>query len=117
MGLFDKIKNTVMGAANDVKNAYDQAMAMDLETLCDVMKDLKRMDPKLLGCRQALSEKCRKLTDDELEEFYAYIKKLGGIFKTHPGQETVENVLVEKNLYSRNEDGTLSKNMKFRFFK
>ena len=30
MGLFDKIKGAVMGAANDIKNAYDQAMAMDL---------------------------------------------------------------------------------------
>ena len=115
MGLFDKIKNTVMGAANDVKNAYDQAMAMDLETLCDVMKDLKRMDPKLLGCRQALSEKCRQLTDDQLEEFYAYIKKLGTILKAHPGREAVENVLVERHIYVRNEDGTLSKN--FRLFK
>ena len=115
MGLFANIKNKVMGAANDMKSAYDQAMVMDLETLCDVMTDLKRMDPKLLGCRQALSEKCQAMTDDELEELYAYIKKLGTILKAHPGREAVENVLVERNIYIRNEDGTLSKN--FRLFK
>ena len=115
MGLFDKIKSTVMGAANDMKSAYDEAMAMSPEMLCETMKDLKRMDPKLLGCRQALSEKCHKLTDDELEEFYAYIKKQGTILKAHPGKEVVENVLVERHIYIRNEDGTLSKN--FRLFK
>ena len=115
MGLFDKLKSTVMGAANDMKNAYDQAMAMNLETLCDVMKNLKRMDPKLLGCRQALSEKCRNLTDDQLEEFYAYIKKQGTIIKAHPGREAVEDILVERHIYIRNEDGTLTKN--FRLFK
>ena len=115
MGLFEKIKNTVIGAANDVKNAYDEAMAMGPEMLCEVMKDLKRMDPKLLGCRQALSEKCRAMTEDQLEEFYAYIKKQGTILKAHPGKEAVENVLVDRHMYIRNEDGTLSKN--FRLFK
>ena len=115
MGLFDKIKGAVMGAANDVKAAYHEASLMSLESLCEAMKDLKRMDPKMLGCRQALSEKCQAMTDDQLEEFYAYIKKLGTILKAHPGREAVENVLVERNIYIRNEDGTLSKN--FRLFK
>ena len=115
MGLFDKIKNTVMGAANDVKNAYLEAQAMGLEMLCEAMKDLKRMDPKLLGYRQALNEKCQAMTDDELEEFYAYIKKQGNILKAHPGKEAVESVLVDRNIYVRDEDGTLTKN--FRLFK
>ena len=115
MGLFDKIKSTVMGAANDVKNAYHEATAMGPEMLCEAMKDLKRMDPKMLGYRQALSEKCEAMNDDDLEEFYAYIKKLGTILKAHPGKEAVENVLVDRNIYVRNEDGTVTKN--FRLFK
>ena len=115
MGLFDKIKNTVVGAANDIKTAYTEASYMSIEMLCESMKDLKRMDPKLLGYRQALSEKCHAMTEDQLEEFYTYIKKQGTILKAHPGKEAVENVLVERHIYIRNEDGTLSKN--FRLFK
>ena len=112
MGLFDKIKNTVMGAANDVKNAYHEAMAMGPEMLCEAMKDLKRIDPRLLGYRQALSEKCEAMNDNDLEEFYAYVKKQGNLFKTHPGTEVVENVLVDRNIYVRDEDGTVTRNLR-----
>ena len=119
MGLFDKIKGAVMNAADDVKIAYTNASAMGLEQLCLTMMDIKKLDPKMLGYQRALQEKCETMPDEDLDRFYSYIKKQGGIFKTHPGQETVENILVKRNIYSRDEDGTLTKNTKlnFGFFK
>ena len=117
MGLFDKIKGAVVNVAGDVKQGYAEASAMGLEQLCLTMMDMKKLDPKMLAYKGALQEKCNAMSDEELEQFYAYIKKQGGILKTHPGQSTVEEVLVRKNLYTRNEDGTLTKNMKLRFFK
>ena len=117
MGLFDKIKGAVMNTADEVKAAYTNASAMGLEQLCLTMMDMKKLDPKMLAYKGALQEKCNAMSDEELEQFYTYIKKQGGILKTHPGQKTVEDVLVRKNLYTRNEDGTLTKNMKLRFFK
>ena len=117
MGLFDKIKGAVANVAGDVKQGYAEASAMGLEQLCLTMMDMKKLDPKMLAYKGALQEKCNAMSDEELEQFYAYIKKQGGILKTHPGQSTVEEVLVRKNLYTRNEDGTLTKNSSFRFFK
>ena len=117
MGLFDKIKGAVANVAGDVKQGYAEAAAMGLEQLCLTMMDMKKLDPKLLAYKSVLQEKCNAMSDAELEQFYTYIKKQGGILKTHPGQSTVEEVLVRKNLYTRNEDGTLTKNMKLRFFK
>ena len=117
MGLFDKIKGAVANVAGDVKQGYAEASAMGLEQLCLTMMDMKKLAPKMLAYKGALQEKCNAMSDEELEQFYAYIKKQGGILKTHPGQSTVEEVLVRKNLYTRNEDGTLTKNMKLRFFK
>ena len=117
MGLFDKIKGAVMNTADEVKAAYTNASAMGLEQLCLTMMDMKKLDPKMLAYQRALQEKCDVMSDEELEQFYAYIKKQGGILKTHPGQKTVEDVLVRKNLYTRDEDGTLTKNSSFRFFK
>ena len=117
MGFFDNIKKAVQNAANDLQAAQAQADAMDLDALCNVLKDLKKLDPKMLAYKGVLQEKCDAMSDEELEQFYAYIKKQGGILKTHPGQKTVEDVLVRKNLYTRDEDGTLTKNSSFRFFK
>ena len=117
MGLFDKIKGAVVNVASDVKQGYAEASAMGLEQLCLTMMDMKKLDPKMLAYQRALQEKCDVMSDEELEQFYTYIKKQGGILKTHPGQSVVEDVLVRKNLYTRDEDGTLTKNMKLRFFK
>ena len=117
MGLFDKIKGAVVNAAGVMKQGYAEASVMGPEQLCDVMMDMKKLDPKMLAYKQALRDKCSAMSDEDLERFYTYIKREGGIFKTHPGQEAVESVLVQKNLYIRNEDGTLTKNSKFRFFK
>ena len=113
MGLFDKIKNAVKNAAGDAKAVYDEAVAMDLETLCNTMMGMKLLDPKMVVYKTALRVKCGDMTDDQLEAFYAWIKKQGGILKTHPGQETVENILVERELYTRNEDGTLTKHTRW----
>ena len=115
MGLFDKIKGAVMNAANDAKAVYEEAEAMDLESLCAAMKELKMIDPKLLAYRAALNVKCGAMSDQQLEEFYGWIKKQGNILKRHPGQETVENELVRRDMYIRDEEtGTLSRNLSYR---
>lgn len=110
MGLFAKIKTAVQNAAGDMKAAYEEASAMDLEPLCSTMMDMKKLAPKMLMYKKALQDKCQAMTDDQLEQFYAWIKKQGGILKTHPGQESVESILVDRDLYSRNENGTICKN-------
>ena len=117
MGLFDNIKKAVQNAASDLQAAQAQADALDLYTLCDMLKDLKKLDPRNLVYRQAIKDKCSVLPDDDLEAFYARIKKAGTIFKQHPAQSAVEDVLVEKNMYVRHEDGTISKNSACKWFK
>ena len=110
MGLFDKIKGAVGNLVEGFEEAYNEANAMDLETLCSAMKDMGKLDPKLMAYRKALADQCRRMNNDALEEFYAYIKKAGSLLKEHPGKDAVEDVLVERRLYIRNEDGTVTKN-------
>ena len=115
MGLFDKIKNAVKNAAGDAKAVYEEAEAMDLESLCAAMKELKMLDPKMIAYRAALNVKCGAMADQQLEEFYFWIQKQGNILKRHPGQETVENELVRREMYLRDEEtGTLNKNHSYR---
>ena len=115
MGLFDKIKSAVMNAADNAKAVYEEAAAMDLESLCAAMKELKLIDPKLIAYRAALNNKLDAMSDQQLDQFYGWIKKQGNILKKHPGQETVENELVRRNMYVRDEeDGTISRNMSYR---
>ena len=116
MGLLDKIKGALNNAVEGTKAAYAEASAMDLETLCAAMKEVKSPSATMLGYQQAFRQKLDVLTDDELEGFYDYIKREGTIFKAHPGRSSVEDLLVERNIYSRDEeDGTIHKN--FRLFR
>ena len=117
MGLFDKIKTVVVNAAEGFKADYDEAKEMDLYALCDAMKAMKLLDKKLLGYRQALHDRCDVMEDDELEEFYKYIKKSGSLLKEHPGKEAVEDVLVSRNMYVRHNDGSITKNSAYKWFK
>ena len=115
MGVFDKIKGAVVNAAGNAKAVYEQAAAMDLESLCAAMKELKLIDPKLIAYRAALNNKLDAMSDQQLDQFYGWIKKQGNILKKHPGQETVENELVRRNMYVRDEeDGTISRNTFYR---
>ena len=115
MGVFDKIKGAVVNAAGNAKAVYEQAAAMDLESLCAAMKELKLIDPKMIAYRASLNAKCGEMGDQQLEEFYTYIKKQGNILKNHPGQETVENELVRREMYIRDEaTGTIHKNHSYR---
>ena len=113
MGLLDKIKGALNNVVEGTKAAYAEASAMDLETLCSALKEIKTPGPTMLGYKQVLRERCNAMTDDQLEEFYDYIKRQGSIFRAHPGRDTVEDILVERNIYWRDEeDGTLHKNMR-----
>ena len=115
MGLFDKIKDAVKTAAGNAKAVYEEAEAMDLESLCAAMMEMKLIDPKLIAYRAALNAKCGGMSDQQLEEFYFWIKKQGNLLKKHPGQETVENELVRRDMYIRDEeDGTISRNHSYR---
>ena len=117
MGLFDKVKDAVVNAAEGFKADYEEAMSLDIYAQCDAMKAMKLFDKKLLGYRQALHDKCETMEDDQLEEFYKYIKKAGSFLKEHPGKEVVETVLVDRNMYIREKDGTIVKNRAYKWFK
>ena len=113
MGLFDKLKGAVENLAQEI----EVATAMDLRELADVMKETKLLDPKMMAYKPVFKDKCEKLEDDEIEEFYKEIKKAGSFFKTHPGKEVVEEVLVERRMYVRNDDGTITKNTAYKWFR
>ena len=117
MGLFDKIKSAAENAAGNLKEGYDEAAAMNLDELCDNMKELGMLDPKMLSYRTALADKCRVLDNDEMEEFYKKIKKAGSFLKQHPAQKVVEDILVDRKIYIRRDDGTLEKNSALKWFK
>ena len=88
MRLFDKIKSAVMNAADNAKAVYEEAAAMDLESLCAAMKELKLIDPKLIAYRAALNNKLDAMSDQQLDAFYGWIKKQGSILKKHPAIHT-----------------------------
>ena len=117
MGLFDKIKDAVQNKAEEFKNDYNEAAQMSLEELIEAMKGLSKLDPKCMSYRAAFTEKCNILSDSQMEELYAYVKKAGSLLKKHPAQDAVEDVLVRRKLYIRQEDGTIVKNSGFNLFK
>ena len=117
MGLFDKIKTAAQNAVGDAQEGYQDAMAMNLHDLVDAMKDMGKLDPKIMVYRTVLREKCGVLSDEKLEDFYQEIKKQGTFLKQHPAQKAIEDVLVHRDLYIRNEDGTITKNSRISFFK
>ena len=59
----------------------------------------------------------RMMDDEQLEEFYKAIKKAGSFLKEHPAQDAVETVLVERRMYLRNDNGTITKNHAYKWFK
>lgn len=117
MGLFDKIKNAAQNAAEGVKESYAEAEAMDIMELCDMLKEIGKLDPKLMGYRSAFRTKCEQLNNEQLEELYLYIKKTSSLLKEHPGKDPVEDILVRRNVYHRDEEGHVSKNVGFHLFK
>ena len=110
MGLFDAIKNMVANAANTAKEGYNEAMNMDPRTLCNQLKDLKKTDIKFVTYRSVLAGKLDDMDDEALDACYQEIKKQGTFFKQHPAQEVLEDALVQRNIYNRDEDGVLSRN-------
>lgn len=112
MGLFDKLKENIGSALETAKEGYGEAVQMSIEELLDKMKDLGALDPKMLVLQSALQEKLDDYTPEGLDELYKAIKKQGGLLKKHPAQKFIENYLVDKKLYTRQEDGTLTKNTK-----
>ena len=112
MGLFDKLKENIGNAMETAKEGYGEAVQMSIEELLDKMKDLGALDPKMLVLQSALQEKLDDYTPEGLDELYKAIKKQGGLLKKHPAQKFIENYLVDKRLYTRQEDGTLTKNSK-----
>ncbi len=117
MGLFDKLKGVAENTASNFKKNYDEAMLLSADQLCNEMTDMSKLDGKYMPYSAALSEKCTAMENDQLEEFYQYVKKQGSLFKKHPAQETVENVLVDKKLYVRKDDGSVVKNSAAKWFK
>ena len=117
MGLFDKLKDAAKNAATEMKSGYEEASHMDIYELCECLKGLGKLEPKYMMYRAALSEKCHEFTEEGIEEFYRYILKQGTLLKRHPAQDVVEDVLVDRQLYVRNEDGTVSKVTKLKWFK
>lgn len=113
MALLDKIK----GAVENLGQEIEAANAMDLRELADIMKQTKLLDPKMMAYKPVLKEKCHMLDENEIEEFYKEIEKAGSFFKAHPAKEVIEDVLVERRMYVRNDDGSISKNMAYKWFK
>ena len=93
-----------------MKEGYDEAMGMDLGELLDNMSEMRKLDPKFLSYQGALKEKLSMVSNDELEEIYRAIKKTGFVLREHSAQNAVEDVLVDRNLYIREEDGSLTRN-------
>lgn len=117
MGLFDKLKTTVTNAVEGFNADFEEAAVLEVHALCDALKEMKLLDKKKLGYVQALNNKCEVMSDDELEDIYMYIKKTSSFLVEHPGRDTVEDELVKRNMYCRNDDGTITKNSAHKWFK
>ena len=117
MGLFDKVKSAVTNAVEGFNADFEEAAALEVHALCDSLKEMKLFDKKKLGYVQALNNKCAGMNDDELEEIYTYVRKTSSLLLDHPGKETIEDELVRRNMYCRNDDGTITKNSAYKWFK
>lgn len=112
MGLFDGIKKKIGAAADDYKEAYNWAMQQDIAAICDGMKEAKGMT--LSGYKAVLREKCEELKTSELKELYNEVtgRNKPGIhidlsLKTNHAAETIANILVERGVFSRDENGCI----------
>ena len=114
MGLFDKVKEKVGDLAAEFKTNVEEADKMEVYELCNAMKDMKMLDKKLPAYTSVLNSKCKLLGDTALEELYKQVKKDTPFLKTHHAKDPIETVLVERHMYIRNEDGTISRNMLYR---
>lgn len=111
MGLFDNLKNKVVGAAVDLKNNLEELSMKDILTLCSEMKELKPLDSKNMVYSMAIASKCEALHDFDLEDLYLYLKKQGTLFKNHPAEKVVLDELIQRNIYIKSDNGTVSRNM------
>lgn len=114
MGLFDKVKEKVGDMAVEFKANVEEASQMEIYELCNAMKEMKMLDKKLPAYSSVLNSKCKELGDTALEDLYKQIKKDTPFLKTHHAKAPIETVLIERNMYIRNEDGTVSRNMLYR---
>ena len=111
------VSTKLKGAVQNLASELETASAMDINELGELMKQTKMFDPKQLVYQQAYKENCELMEDDELELFYKEVKKAGTFLKDHPGKKLVEEVLVERNMYVRNDDGSVTKNSAYKWFK
>ena len=116
MGLLDIIKSKIGSAANEYNTAYAEAQAMDVLSIGEALKTEKGM--RFTGYKNALKDKCEALSTAELKELYDKFlrrkkNKLGLTttpfsLKTNHAADTVANILVERGVFTRNDDGTIS---------
>jgi len=122
MGLFDAIKQKAGAAFGDYKESYEQAKALDVRTICAAMKETEGMT--LAGYNMALREKCEEMNNADLKELYYEITRAKqgafkmefkldlnpfsrNLIKTHPAAETIGSVLVERRVFTRDENGSI----------
>jgi len=122
MGLFDAIKQKASAAFNDCKDTYEQAKTMDVRAICAAMKEAEGMT--LAGYNMALREKCEEMDNAGLKELYYEITRAKrgafkmefkldlnpfskNLVKAHPAADTIGSVLVERHVFTRDENGRI----------
>ena len=118
MGLFDAIKQKASAAFNDCKDTYEQAKTMDVRAICAAMKEAEGMT--LAGYNMALRETCEEMDNADLKELYYEITRAKqdkikldlnpfskNLIKAHPAADTIGSVLVERRVFTRDENGSI----------
>lgn len=107
MGLFDNIKKTISAAGEDFTEAYEWAMAQDIMDLHKAMKETKLTEVvKVNGYKAAFREKCQPLDNKTLKQLHKEVNR-GFSLKTNHASEIIEDILVQRGVFSRDKDGTI----------
>ena len=109
MGLFDKIKKAAASAKDGYVEAYQWANGKELKEIHQAMMETKVSEvAKLSGYKMVFREKCEALDSKSLVALHRELKSTGFILKTNHAQQILEDILVERGIFHRDEDGVVT---------
>lgn len=114
MGFFDNIKSKVVAAADEYKTAYEWGKGQSTEAVCEAMKEAKGMT--LNGYIAAFKDRCEEMETRDLKALYDEVtgRNKPGLhinlsLKKNHAAEAIEDILVRRRVWKRNDDGTIDR--------
>ena len=113
MGLFDNIKKKAAAAADEYKTAFEWAQGQPVEAICEAMKEANGL--ALNGYKVVLRDRCEDMNTRDLKALYDEVTernkpglRINLSLKKNHAAEVIADILVQRGVFTRNEDGTIT---------